>query len=425
MRKLIIIFLILKFSNSFGQGLIGLPNGFKDSAYTHVKHLESFGIRNAALKGETETMRYIDDYFLSLNLKTVTDTFDFLCYEAKEIDLYIENSKLEYKDIYINPYEDSTEINGNVYLFFNANQDYDSLTQNTVNNKIIITKEPVNKYILYKYKPKAIIILDEKEFANFSKKIKKCTIKIQGNLNKYKSFNIYSSIDILRKKDIIIGAHWDSYNGPGADDNASGVSVVLELARYFNNHKNELPFNIKFVFFGAEEFGLLGSKAYTQKHITDTSSTIYYLNVDCVGDTGKIIADINSDGYRHQIENYVYPNKIDKMASKDFSSHWYLIDLFGIPDASKVPLWLQEILINVLDSSNHDYYKANGIGSDHNSFSLMGFNAIHIGMGGNNTQHCPEDKISQVNKESLELVGKIIATTVMKTAEKYKNNYAR
>lgn len=55
---------------------------------------------------------------------------------------------------------------------------------------------------------------------------------------------------------VILGAHYDSYVGrqvsPGANDNASGVAVLLELAR--NLKTGCLPFEVRLVFFGAEEY---------------------------------------------------------------------------------------------------------------------------------------------------------------------------
>ncbi|MGD1859310.1 MAG: M28 family peptidase [Leptolyngbyaceae cyanobacterium] len=60
---------------------------------------------------------------------------------------------------------------------------------------------------------------------------------------------------------VIIGAHYDTVPGtPGADDNASGVAVLLELARYFSTQRLLRP--IWLVAFDMEEYGLLGSRAY-------------------------------------------------------------------------------------------------------------------------------------------------------------------
>ncbi len=65
----------------------------------------------------------------------------------------------------------------------------------------------------------------------------------------------------------IIGGHYDSVNNPGADDNASGVALVLEAARVLADYDSD--FTIRFVAFDREEQGLHGSKAYVQNHIHD------------------------------------------------------------------------------------------------------------------------------------------------------------
>lgn len=61
---------------------------------------------------------------------------------------------------------------------------------------------------------------------------------------------------------ILVGAHYDTVPGsPGADDNASGVAVLLEIARLFGSHPT--PQTLQLAFFDSEETGLLGSKAFT------------------------------------------------------------------------------------------------------------------------------------------------------------------
>lgn len=61
---------------------------------------------------------------------------------------------------------------------------------------------------------------------------------------------------------IIVAAHYDTVPGsPGADDNASGVATLLEIARIFSNLST--PQTLKLVFFDAEEIGLGGSLAFT------------------------------------------------------------------------------------------------------------------------------------------------------------------
>lgn len=62
---------------------------------------------------------------------------------------------------------------------------------------------------------------------------------------------------------ILIGAHYDAVPGtPGADDNATGVAVLLELARSFAAEPGKYP--VRLVAFDMEEYGLLGSTQYAE-----------------------------------------------------------------------------------------------------------------------------------------------------------------
>jgi hypothetical protein len=65
----------------------------------------------------------------------------------------------------------------------------------------------------------------------------------------------------------VIGAHYDSVSNPGADDNASGVALVLEAARILTQYDSE--YTIRFIAFDREEQGLYGSNAYIDDHAGD------------------------------------------------------------------------------------------------------------------------------------------------------------
>jgi hypothetical protein len=68
-------------------------------------------------------------------------------------------------------------------------------------------------------------------------------------------------------QEVIIGAHYDSVDNPGADDDASGVALVLEAARIITQYDSQ--YTIRFVAFDREEQGLIGSYAYVDAHATD------------------------------------------------------------------------------------------------------------------------------------------------------------
>jgi len=123
-------------------------------------------------------------------------------------------------------------------------------------------------------------------------------VKVADSLRK--SENIIGFIDNHAKKTIIIGAHYDHIGlgdlgnskdekenigkiHNGADDNASGVAGLLELARYYSQNNHSKNFNLMFIAFGSEELGLLGSK-YFVEHPTIPLNTVHWmLNMDMIG----------------------------------------------------------------------------------------------------------------------------------------------
>jgi aminopeptidase YwaD len=84
-------------------------------------------------------------------------------------------------------------------------------------------------------------------------------------------------------KKIVIGAHYDSSSvGQGANDNASGVAALLEVARVVKGR--EFPFDLEFVLFGDEEVGLIGSKKYVAFLSPQQRSQVTAMvNLDMVG----------------------------------------------------------------------------------------------------------------------------------------------
>lgn len=110
--------------------------------------------------------------------------------------------------------------------------------------------------------------------------------------------NVIGFIDNKKKKTIVIGAHQDhlGYNEfggsrdtkgggihNGADDNASGVAMMLELMRKIKKTKKLRKHNYLFVAFSGEEQGLLGSNFFVKNPVIDVKDILYMLNFDMVG----------------------------------------------------------------------------------------------------------------------------------------------
>ena len=130
----------------------------------------------------------------------------------------------------------------------------------------------------------------------------RAVVNFKINLIK-KSADAYNVVGILEGTDaalkneaIVIGAHYDHLGRGGAgslaanskeihfgaDDNASGVSAMLELARQFSAEKKNKR-TIIFIAFGGEEEGLLGSKFYVNNPAFPIAKTVAMINMDMVG----------------------------------------------------------------------------------------------------------------------------------------------
>lgn len=126
---------------------------------------------------------------------------------------------------------------------------------------------------------------------------------------------------------LILGAHYDGVAGmPAANDNASGLSVLLELARVLRDLPSDTE--IRFVAFDAEEDGLYGSQTYVEC-LTNTQNIIGMLNFDMLGGAkaghvGIHTADGQSNSYLIDILRLNYEFCSVELENQSFGTSDYL-----------------------------------------------------------------------------------------------------
>ncbi len=203
------------------------------------------------------------------------------------------------------------------------------------------------------------------------------------------SANVVAYLDNGAKTTIIIGAHYDhlGIDGQGssldanpankihngADDNASGVAGVLELARYFTANKKKEKNNFLFVCFSGEEMGLLGSK-YVADHLpVDIASVNYMINMDMIGRLDPTTKTVIVHG------------------------------------TGTSPAW-QPLLKTLENEKLKIKTDSSGTGpSDHTSFYLKDIPVLHFFTGGHPDYHKPTDDFDKVNIEGeAEVLGLIV-----------------
>ena len=193
----------------------------------------------------------------------------------------------------------------------------------------------------------------------------------------------------LKHEYIVVGSHYDHLGmgcegsgsrrpdtlgvHPGADDNASGDAVVLELARHFK--KARPARSIIFAFFGAEEQGLVGSKQFLEWMKHDDSR-----RVNLPEDVKSIVAMVNLD-------------MVGRMRDKAMS-------VSGTGTSSSFKAMVEEV---AEQNGLHVTCIPDGYGpSDHASFVAQDIPVLFLTTGGHMEYHTPADVPSTLNYDGMQ-----------------------
>ena len=136
---------------------------------------------------------------------------------------------------------------------------------------------------------------------------------------------------------VVMGGHLDSHEiGPGAMDNAAGAVQVMEAARLLSKQRKHLKRTVRFIGFGAEEVGLLGSHHHAKKHSARLRRARFMLNSDCPGlGSPKGLVFHECPGAREYVESLSREMDTPIAFRERFHSHsdHYPFVLKGLPTA--------------------------------------------------------------------------------------------
>lgn len=146
--------------------------------------------------------------------------------------------------------------------------------------------------------------------ANTEKHYKKTKFEIESLfIEKYPVENVLGFIQGNSDSVILISAHYDHLGRmgaetyfPGANDNASGTALMLDLARHYASMRNIPKYSFLFIAFAAEEIGLLGSEFYCEKPLLPLDKIKFQINLDLCGTGEKGVQVVNGTLHPKQFE---------------------------------------------------------------------------------------------------------------------------
>ena len=195
----------------------------------------------------------------------------------------------------------------------------------------------------------------------------------------------------LADETLIIGDHYDHLGRGevgtlargnknihyGADDNGSGSSSILELARRFGNQKDRQGRRLVFMTFSGEERGLLGSAYYCKEPLFPLDKTVAMINLDMVGRL-----------------------RTDKKSGKP------LLEIGGIGSAKT----FESLIDKINEKYQFDLKKSrSGVGpSDHASFYMKKVPVYFFFTGDHKEYHTPADKPNTINYEGMKTIADMV-----------------
>ena len=191
----------------------------------------------------------------------------------------------------------------------------------------------------------------------------------------------------LKSEAIILGAHLDHLGTcyeimPGANDNASGVAVILEVIKALVKLELPLKRSVIFAAFGAEEQAIIGSKVYLDNPVIPIEKSVCLLNLDGVGSGTKLSA----------------------LAGNNYPEIWNVVDQVNTKyvHRSVRPTNFANLARPRLDAARFMWAGIPSI-----SFSAYGTKSVY---------HVPQDDISLITPEIMEDLAKILFLAVIELA---------
>lgn len=219
----------------------------------------------------------------------------------------------------------------------------DSVTYVNAENKIIVVlKDKLTWSVAQQVADYTLVQVDKKALSQPPATV---NLNIENKLiNNFKTGNICALVKGTAKPDsvVVFTGHYDHLGGmgretyfSGANDNASGMAMILSLAKYYAAHPQ--PYSIAFICFAGEEAGILGSKYFTEHPLIQLSNIKLLINMDIMGTGNEGITVVNATVYPQYFDllkqvnaqgNYLV--KINPRGKAANSDHYWFTEK-GVP----------------------------------------------------------------------------------------------
>jgi len=247
----------------------------------------------------------------------------------------------------------------------------------------------------------------EREFQKIGWDVKEDTFEWEGR--SYKNIVAEKKGMTSPHRVFILGAHYDTVPGsPGADDNASAIAVLLEVAR--NIQTAPLDGTVRLIAFSLEEYNFVGSTHYVEKFQRGEEKILGMISLEMVGFTGP------RQDYPPYLNPKYYPNVGDFIAIIGNERSKELLEKVCQSFRAHVPRLPLEFLVVPGNGEGMEEVRL----SDHSTFWDHGFPALLVtdtSFLRNPNYHLPSDRMETLDFEFMRKVAIGVYYSILELAK--------
>lgn len=320
-------------------------------------------------KGDLIAAEFIRDEFINNDVKSFGKSY-FQEFPISmntfpgDIELSIDGVRLSPgKDFVL--YSSSPKVSGEFELVWMLADSLGNITLDenidisSLGKKVIVTNKTQSKFNKEEYEVAGFIYLTDKgvswhvadgkivndyfelQIANQELPANSQSIQLKVKnkyLDAYETQNVVGFIEGKSRPEefIVFSAHYDHLGRmgseaifPGANDNASGTAMILDLAKHYSNPETQPEYSIVFMAFSAEEVGLMGSFHYVYNPLFPLKQIKFLVNLDMVGSGSDGIKVVNGTVFKEAFQTLVdinteneYLKQVGKRGEAANSDHY-------------------------------------------------------------------------------------------------------
>jgi Iap family predicted aminopeptidase len=337
------------------------------------------GPRPAASAGESRTRDTVVAELEAIGLEVSTEGFEYQTFTIEGVALDLGGVTVEPIVLGLDPFAERFEFEGEAVVITDPAQASDEL-----NGRIVVTNHPLMQLMIAEFEPAVVICVEAHDLESFVvRESRSASLVVNGQSGVLRSANVVARHGPRPSSgsEVLVTSHLDAYQiSPGANDNGTGLGLMIELARAFVESAQDLEVSMTFVAFGAEENGVIGSRAYVREHADDLDDIIAVVNLDTLGGAlGPVIATKPNAEISFDSTGFRVPDALRNRAWEGPEGGWRIIHPEIIPAAfsSNYPPWLHGVVVQSASDLGIEIVHLDLI-SDHRTFAFAGVPAISI-----------------------------------------------